>query len=565
MKKTWIALAIMLFAISSMAQPKHEVRAAWLTTNSGLDWPKSVYDATTQKANLCEILDKLNAANFNTIIFQAQVKGDVAWESTMQPAMRHITGDGSKSLSYDVCEYVIEECHKRNMECHAWIVPYRVGTASEANRYKNNSVKHVTVTNPELCVLYNNAYYLDPGIPATREYLLDVYRELITNYNFDGVNFDYTRYPGSAFDDAASYAAYNPDALPKEDWRRQNINTFIAEFYEMAKTINPSIKVGAAPIGTYKNVQGYGNMTAYGSVYQDACQWMQSGNHDLLIPQMYWNENYGFSPNMDTWVTNSAGRQLVVGLAPYKMVDGSNDWETSVITDQIEKVRAKEGMSGVCFFRTDHVIDQTQTKIAALYDELQNNYFKYPAHIVPMDYNGVTKPNAPVNVTQERIGDDYIISWDEPTPDADNTSIRYYSIYLTDGETVDLNNHNQVIAYKVNETEFTYTSNEESLRFAVTAFDRNYYESDAAIAEISGIDNINEPESRFYFYNDVLTVNGKKTIDHIEIYSIYGACIKYTPISGVEASVYCNDLPKGLYIAQACYSDGSKSVNKFMK
>ncbi|MBQ9073216.1 MAG: T9SS type A sorting domain-containing protein, partial [Muribaculaceae bacterium] len=78
-------------------------------------------------------------------------------------------------------------------------------------------------------------------------------------------------------------------------------------------------------------------------------------------------------------------------------------------------------------------------------------------------------------------------------------------------------------------------------------------------------DNINEPESRFYFYNDVLTVNGKKTIDHIEIYSIYGACIKYTPISSVEASVYCNDLPKGLYIAQACYSDGSKSVNKFMK
>ena len=213
MKKILLLAITLVSALSISAQPKYEVRAVWLTTNSGLDWPKGVYDETTQKENLCEILDKLADANFNTIIFQAQVKGDVLWESTMQPAMRAITGNGSKSMSYDVSEYVIEECHKRNMECHAWIVPYRIGTSDDANIYVSNKVKHPFTTNPELCVEYNGSYYLDPGLPETREYLLDVYRELIYNYDYDGVNFDYTRYPGSDFDDADSYAKYNPKVL----------------------------------------------------------------------------------------------------------------------------------------------------------------------------------------------------------------------------------------------------------------------------------------------------------------------------------------------------------------
>lgn len=564
MRKVLSSIALSLCTVAALAQPKYEVRAVWLTTNGGLDWPKGETSVSQQKADLCEILDKLEDANFNTIIFQAQVKGDVAWMSNKQPAMNAFTGNGSLGLSYDVSQFVIDECHKRNMECHAWIVPYRIGTQKEANKYKDNTVKHVTVTHPELCVLYNGAYYLDPGLPATREYLLDVYKELLSNYNFDGVNFDYTRYPGSEFDDAASYAAYNPEYLPKDDWRRNNINTFIAEFYEMAKSINPDIKVGAAPIGTYKNVQGYGNMTAYGSVYQDACQWMQSGNHDLLIPQMYWNEKNGFSPNMVTWVNNSAGRQLVVGLAPYKMVDGSNNWETSVITDQIEKVRAQEGMSGVCFFRTDHVIDVTQSKIATLYNQLCDDYFKYPSHIVPMDYNGITTPNAPRNVKQERNGWDYTITWDEPNPDTENTPIKYYSVYLTNGTTVDTSDLQKVVAFKVKGNKFVYSSLDSSLTFAVTAFDKNYYESQPALSDAASLDGI-DAYSKIIVNNDVINVSGAKTIAAIEVYSMMGDCVVFENVSGVEASVDCSHVSNGVYIFCVKYEDGSSVVDKFIK
>ena len=565
MKKILLLAIILVSLFNISAQPKYEVRAVWLTTNSGLDWPKGVYDEATQKENLCEILDKLADANFNTIIFQAQVKGDVLWESTMQPAMRAITGNGSKSMSYDVSEYVIEECHKRNMECHAWIVPYRIGTSSDANKYVSNKVKHPLTTNPELCVEYNGSYYLDPGLPETREYLLDVYRELIYNYDYDGVNFDYTRYPGSDFDDADSYAKYNPDGLPKDDWRRQNINTFIAEFYEMAKSINPNIKVGAAPIGTYKNVLGYGNMTAYGSVYQDACQWMQSGNHDLLVPQMYWNEKNGFTPNMSTWVTNCDGRQLVIGLAPYKMVDGSNDWEVSVITDQIEKIRNNDGTSGICFFRADHIIDDSQAKIADLYDELQNNYFKYPAHIVPMDYNGVTKPNAPENVKQEYINGQYVISWDEPSLDVENTPIKYYSVYLSDGESVDLDDPQQVVAHITKDNELVYSSDDLNLRFAVTTFDKNYYESEPAISEISGVDETLTEEFNFHYSNDMIYINSSNHINVVEVYSILGTCYIYQSICGNEATISCESLPNGVYIVRTICDNGATNVNKFIR
>lgn len=547
MKKIFIIALYCASVLISFAQPKYEVRAVWLTTNSGLDWPKGEYDEDTQKKDLSEILDKLAAANFNTIIFQAQVKGDVLWESTMQPAMRSITGNGSKSMSYDVSNFVIDECHKRNMECHAWIVPYRIGTSSDASKYASNKVQHPITSNPELCIEYNNAYYLDPGLPATREYLLDVYKELITNYDYDGVNFDYTRYPGSDFDDSESYAKYNPEGLPKDDWRRQNINTFIAEFYEMAKGINPNIKVGAAPIGTYKNVSGFGNMTAYGNVYQDACQWMQSGNHDLLIPQMYWNENYGFSPNMSTWVTNCDGRQLVIGLAPYKMVDGSNDWDVSVVTDQIDKIRANNGTSGVCFFRTDHVIDVSQSKIADLYNELQENYFKHPAHIVPMDYNGITQPNAPINVIQEYVNGKYHITWDTPDLDVDNTPIKYYSVYLSDGENVDLEDPQQVVAHIVNDTEFVYSSDEPGLKFAVTTFDKNYYESEPTISEISGVEDVFKLESKFHYSNDMIYISGTSVIDFVEVYSITGNCMIYSHINSQEATISCEALPMGVY------------------
>ncbi len=570
MKKLLTSVLACLALLNTFAQetsenqidyPKYEVRAVWLETVDNLDWPhSSTIDG--QKKELCEILDKLAAANFNTILFQAQARGDVAWISTKQPSMYEFTKDYAGSLKYDVCKFVIDECHKRHMECHATIIPYRLGAKWRANSYRQTA-KHPYQSHPELCITYNNQLYLDPGNPATTEYLVDVYRELIEKYDFDGVSFDYCRYPGSDFGDATSFKNYNPDKLNKNEWRRQNINKFIAAFYEMVQEVNPKVKVGAAPIGTYKNLPGYGNATAYGSYYQDACQWVKNGNCHTLYPQMYWNEKYGFTPNMGTWVDNMDGRQFVVGLAPYKMTDGTNNWEPDVITDQITKVRKQEGACGVCFFRTMNIMDGQGSKETALYNELKNTYFKYPAHIPPMEYKVVTTPNAPQNVEYILDNGVYHIKWSEPVLDAEGTPIKYYSIYRIVDGIINLNDITTVIEAKYDNDNIQIPAITDHDTFAITAFDYNNYESHAATASVEGITT--DDEIVIYKKDNTFCVTSPTVITNIEIIDIAGKTVISDIPDCEKATIDCNMLQTGIYLIKVKANNNSLIVKKIVR
>ena len=132
MHKVIVLLFSIILTSATYASTSVEVRAVWLTTNGGLDWPGKIKSVEEQKKSMTDMLDKLKDANFNLVIFQVQANGDVLWKSSIQPPMDAVTGDGSKPLSFDVCRFVIDECHKRDMECHAWIVPFRVGTKKQA-------------------------------------------------------------------------------------------------------------------------------------------------------------------------------------------------------------------------------------------------------------------------------------------------------------------------------------------------------------------------------------------------------------------------------------------------
>lgn len=546
---TILAISAFTFAF---AQPKAEIRGVWLTTNSGMDWPKGTYSEAGQKSSLIQILDKLEAININTIVLQVQVSGDVLWKSKIQPSIISFTGSGSRNLTWDPCKFVIEECHKRNMECHAWIVPYRIGKQRTQDNYKNNTYKHVSATHPELCVTYKNAFYLDPGLPEVRKYLLDLYRELITNYDFDGTNFDYTRYPGKDFDDSESYRKYG-NGKNKNDWRRENINTFVHEFYDMAKSIRPDIKVGSAPIGTYKNISSTHNMSAYADVFQDACEWAQAEKQDLLIPQMYWNEKYGFSKHLGVWTENANGRNLVSGLAPYKMEDGTNNWDVTEVTSQIEKVR-NAGWQGVCFFRTDHVIGNS-SKVKALYNQLKNNYFKYPAHIPTMDYNGVTTPDAPQNVDFEKEGNSTVVTWDTPS----NSQVKYYCVYYAPNGDTDVKNIAHCVGFAVKGNSFTFTCSESNPKILVTAFDKNYYESEAATAKFSGVEDINANNIAILNNESEITATGAD-VQSMELFSISGTSVANVKGNSIEAT----DLSHGIYLLKVNYTNGETSTHKIM-
>lgn len=556
-------LAAALVCVAALAQPKHEIRAVWLTTNSGLDWPKSTSQAS-QKSSLIEILDKLKAANFNTILLQVQAKGDVLWSSSYQPSMKVFTGNGNNNLSWEPCSFVIDECHKRGMECHAWIVPYRIGSASEAARYASNPRKHPYLAHPEWCISYGGALYLDPGHPEVREYLLNLYRELITNYDFDGTNFDYTRYPTSSlsdFDDSASFARYG-NGMSHADWRRNNINTFVHEFYDMARSIKPRLKVGCAPIGTYKRAPGYGNMEAFG-VFQDPVEWMNAGKQDIAFPQLYWNENYGFSPHMKMWAElTDYSRHIVAGLAPYKMAD-TNNWPVSEITGQIEKAREAEGVEGVCFFRTEQIIG-SNSKYQQLYAELRDNYFKYPANIPPMPYlTGVTKPNAPTNVTISSSGRTHTVTWDAPAPAADGTEVKYYCVYRA-SRPLHINNIARCIGNFITTNSFTFTSDNDVEEVAVTAFDVNYYESDPAFQLASGL-CATAGHTSISTVAGMLLVEAPAPIACATIFSASGSVVAKAVNPGSQFSLDISHLQHGCYLIKLQNEQNSVVVEKFIK
>lgn len=189
----------LLQAIGAVESPKHEIRAVWLTTIYGLDWPKK--PATTeagrkaQQQELCSMLDKLADANFNTVFLQVRLRGDVIYRSSIEPASKTFSGKYGTMPGYDPLAFAIEECHKRGMECHAWFVTFPVGTDKAV---KEQGKLSVVKRKPKLCKRHNGEWYLDPGVPETADYILSLVKELVNGYDIDGIQFDYIRYPEQA-------------------------------------------------------------------------------------------------------------------------------------------------------------------------------------------------------------------------------------------------------------------------------------------------------------------------------------------------------------------------------
>ena len=237
MHRTIFILSLLFLILPAKAQPKHEVRAAWITAVYGLDWPRT--RATTpqgirkQKEELVDILDKLKAANFNTVLFQTRTRGDVLYPSSIEPFNSILTGKVGGNPGYDPLAFAIEECHKRGMECHAWMVTIPLGNKKHvASLGKQSVTKRVK----DICVPYKNEYFLNPGHPATKEYLMRLVREVVDRYDIDGVHFDYLRYPENAplFPDKYDFRRYSKGRT-LDQWRRDNISEIVRYIYKGVK------------------------------------------------------------------------------------------------------------------------------------------------------------------------------------------------------------------------------------------------------------------------------------------------------------------------------------------
>ena len=451
--------------------PKYEVRAVWLTTLSGLDWPKvkatSSVNREQQKRELCQILDQLKAVRINTILLQTRIRGSVIYPSKIEPWDVCLTGQFDKDPGYDPLAFAIEETHRRGMELHAWVVTVPSFKIKDAAKM---GPRCLLKTHPQLLKKHNDSYYLDPGLPGSDDYLVSICKEIVSRYDVDGIHFDYIRYPENAgnFPDGTTYKKYGGKQT-RADWRRDNITRIVNKAHKAIKTLKPWVRLSCSPVGKFKDTRRFSarGWNAYTAVYQDAQGWLRDGIMDMLCPMMYFQGDH-FYPFAADWQENSYGRPVIPGLGIYFLSPKEKDWDFGVIQRELCYLR-DQGLQGQAYFRCQFLTDNTK----GLYDYLKTAYYPYPALLPPMRWESSEKPDVP-KVKKERTGPTTACLRWEPVKDC------RYIVYASKQLPVDTSNPANIVTV-MSQCEYAYnllSSTLMGLHFAVTALDRYGNESE---------------------------------------------------------------------------------------
>jgi len=461
-KKYYLILLLFFLSLNILSQqistsslynstpPKYEVRAVWLTTIGGLDWPNS-YNSNIQKKQLCEILDKLKAANINTVLLQTRVRATTIYPSSLEPFDGCITGHPGKSPSYDPLEYAISECHKRGMELHCWIVTIPVG------KWNGYGCKQLRQAHPELIKKIGDEGYMNPEKKGTADYIANLCSEIANKYDIDGIHLDYIRYP--------------------ETWKnignkieaRNNITNIVKAVNNAVKSSKRWIKISCSPIGKYDDLTRYhsNGWNAFSRVFQDAQLWLKDGLMDMLFPMMYFRGN-NFYPFAIDWKENSYGRTIVPGLGIYFLSPKEKNWQLEDITREMEVLRS-EGM-GFAFFRTSFFIDD----IKNIYKYTSKDFCKYKALTHPMVWESENKPDTPFGLSIKKNNLHTTISW--------NGENDYkYNVYASSHIPVNINDSRNLIATRLQNKSIKIKNNDK-IYFAITALDRYGNESNPLLS-----------------------------------------------------------------------------------
>ncbi len=482
-------LALVLFAsVSLLAQypkaPKREFRGAWIQAVNG-QWQGIGRDA--MQAELIRELNFLQADGINAILFQVRVEGDALYESQLEPWSRFLTGtQGTPPSPYwDPLLWMIDQCHKRGMELHAWINPYRAKTKTT----KDMSVYHYAIQHPERCFRYEDLLIFDPGMPENREYICKVATDIVRRYDVDGVHIDDYFYPypvaGVPIPDDATYAAYGR-GLSREDWRRENVNTFIRELRDAIRAVKPWVKFGVSPFGIYRNKSSWyeGSATSglqnYDDLYADVLQWINEGLVDYNIPQIYWeigNDNADYSTLVRWWSEHAYARPLYIGQdveRTVKFPDLVNPAQNQIMAKYALQ-RSLPGIYGSCQWYARAMADN----VGGYGDMIRLNYHNTPALQPSMPWLDDDPPGKPRHLKSFLTNDGCFLFWDAPRGKKEMDIARQYVIYrFAKGEKVNIDDASHIVAITT-ETflQLPYVNGNTKWTYVVTALDRLQNES----------------------------------------------------------------------------------------
>ena len=465
---------------TAVPSPKYEYRAVWLTTIENLDWPRTQVkrpaDIEKQKAELVVILDSLQAMHINTVLLQTRVRGDVIYPSSIEPFSHVLTGVSGKSPGYDPLAFAIEECHKRGIRLHAWLVTLPLGKDEHVRRLGRNSLPN---RQSSLCTRYKGAWYMEPGNPATADYITALVKEIVQNYDVDGIHLDYVRYPDSVdgYPDGSLFVRHGK-RMSLAAWRRSNITRIAAGVYSAVKQLKPWVCVSCAPLGKYDNLTRYSSLgwDAYNTVYQDAQGWLRDGIMDALFPMLYFNGN-NFYPFVLDWCENRHGRHVAPGVGIYRLLPVYGGWPQVEIERQMHTSRSAAA-DGIVMFRTAHLVGN-----AGGVRDVYTKVYDRAALVPPMDWIAPAPPSLLVtDAVRSECG--VSLRWSAVQPAKGFPAVRY-NVYAAVGDSVDVGNIDNLVAAELTDTLFRWQCRtNKDISLAVTAVDACGVESKPSFIEL---------------------------------------------------------------------------------
>lgn len=489
------ALAAVLLAIAALPMSsgvKREVRSVWMATVWALDWPSSTSSTTAQKNEMVKYLDVLQKNNFNAVYFQVRTMSDAFYKSSYEPWSSYLTGTRGKDPGWDPLAFVVEECHKRGMECHAWVNPYRFSTGSNWSTAQDQALKSAGMLLAYTKSDGKTTTILNPGLESVRKRIVDVCKEIISNYDVDGLVFDDYFYPEGipVTSSAGDYDLWQKSgaSMTFGDWRRNNVNQMVADVYKMVQQQKPYVRFGISPAGaacTSAAVAAKHGIDRcpvasdwqYDGIFSDPVAWLEAGTIDYISPQLYWKTNHKtnpFGPMTKWWsyVAKHFGRHHYASHS-ISFLNSSNttsDWEEIGKQVQFSRDYTENEAPGAVFYSAAYVTGKKQSGFG---EWLQVNKFQNKALTPAIDWKKSDLEKVQVSALNKRAT---VLSW----TGVDNVRYSVYAVpESVNVETLDSNIPAEYLLGVSYKTTYTIPDDKKSgYNYAVCVLDRygNEYE-----------------------------------------------------------------------------------------
>lgn len=501
------ALAAVLLAIAALPMSsgvKREVRSVWMATVWALDWPSSTSSTTAQKNEMVKYLDVLQKNNFNAVYFQVRTMSDAFYKSSYEPWSSYLTGTRGKDPGWDPLAFVVEECHKRGMECHAWVNPYRFSTGSNWSTAQDQALKSAGMLLAYTKSDGKTTTILNPGLESVRKRIVDVCKEIISNYDVDGLVFDDYFYPEGipVTSSAGDYDLWQKSgaSMTFGDWRRNNVNQMVADVYKMVQHQKPYVRFGISPAGaacTSAAVAAKHGIDRcpvasdwqYDGIFSDPVAWLEAGTIDYISPQLYWKTNHKtnpFGPMTKWWsyVAKHFGRHHYASHS-ISFLNSSNttsDWEEIGKQVQFSRDYTENEAPGAVFYSAAYVTGKKQSGFG---EWLQVNKFQNKALTPAIDWKKSDLEKVQVSALSKRAT---VLSW----AGVDNVRYSVYAVpESVNVETLDSNIPAEYLLGVSYKTTYTMPDDKKSgYNYAVCVLDRYGNEYEPVYYGQSGVDCI---------------------------------------------------------------------------